>query len=388
MFGAHVEHLNGGTPSAGILRSALQPTWRLAALVCLIAGLFAGVRIYLTYTAFGVTISMPEALSTGMLEWGVWALLAPLVLILARRLTLRRSAWVLGLLAHLALGAALSLLHVVLFSAGSSLARHWRFGMPLSDVDLRNSFLQNFPLGVLVYLAAVFGLQALAYWQRWRSEQLRSASVTRQLAQAQLQVLQLHLRPHFLFNALNSACALVRTEPEAAERVLAQLGDLLRRALSTVDVPEITLREELDFLQCYLAIESVRFSDRLHIRLELPEETRDGLVPTMLLQPLVENALQHGLQKAAGPGTLVVRAGRIGEQLWIEVEDDGLGTDSGEETPTHGGLGISNSRRRLERMYGAHQRLELKALESGGTCVRLELPWHTTPGLQFKETGA
>ena len=239
--------------------------------------------------------------------------------------------------------------------------------------------------GAKVLLLAVAGVIATyaTHWQEALASSWSVASRARrqlesQLTKARLQNLKLQLRPHFLFNALNTVTALVHTDPRGAERMITGLSDLLRLSLHSSAEQEVPLSREVEILRRYLQIEQVRFQDRLVIAWELAEELGDVLVPNLILQPLVENAIRHGLAPRAAPGRVTIRAVRLGDRLQLEVADDGVGTDGEATRPD--GVGLSNTRERLQSLYGDAQRLEIRTAAGAGFVVRIELPLRRAGG--------
>ena len=216
-----------------------------------------------------------------------------------------------------------------------------------------------------------------AYYGRYRERELTASRLQGQLAHAQLQALRMQLNPHFLFNALNSISMLVRgNRNDEAVRMLAGLGDLLRGVLEEDRPNEVPLREELDFLGRYLAIEQIR-AGRLQVLVEVPPELMEACVPNLILQPLVENAIRHGIARSSAAGLVEIGAWRENGSLLLSVRDDGpglAGAESGRE-----GVGLSNTRARLARMYGDRQRLELANAEGGGARVTIRLPYVQAP---------
>ncbi|HET7266786.1 MAG TPA: histidine kinase [Oleiagrimonas sp.] len=208
--------------------------------------------------------------------------------------------------------------------------------------------------------------------RRLRDERLRSAQLETQLAQSQLQALRMQLQPHFLFNTLNAISALVLSNPAQARLMIARLGDFLRLTLEERHAPQIPLSRELEFLRCYLAIQQVRFQDRLTTRVDVSDDILNAAVPNMILQPLVENALRHGLLPKSECGALRIVGRRVGDQLQLRVDDDGLGLPS---TATREGIGLGNTRERLRVLFGHVARLELGPRAEGGTRVELHFPY-------------
>jgi LytS/YehU family sensor histidine kinase len=193
-----------------------------------------------------------------------------------------------------------------------------------------------------------------------------------------LKTLQAELHPHFLFNTLHAISTLVHTNPEAADRMISRLSDLLRLTFDRSGAPRVALQEELEFLQKYLEIEQTRFQDRLTVRYDIDPSTLDAEVPRLILQPIVENAIKHGVSPRSGPG-LVQIASRIDEgRLWLEVRDNGVGLSGNARAQFRTGVGLANTRDRLECLYGERQRLEFSEGD-GGLTVRIAMPLQRAP---------
>jgi two-component system LytT family sensor kinase len=233
----------------------------------------------------------------------------------------------------------------------------------------------NLHTNVLMYAAIVAAAHGLAYYQRYRDRELRATHLEARLAQTQLQVLRMQLQPHFLFNTLHSISALVHEDPEGADRMLAQLADLLRMTLSADAAQEVALRQELDFLDRYLEIEKTRLADRLRIRRVIAPETLDARVPHLILQPLVENAIRYGVAPRADGGSIEVRTARRDGALRMEVWDDGPGMKSSKSPENGIGLGLANTRARIAQLYGPAASLELASTPTGGFVAVLTIPF-------------
>jgi two-component system LytT family sensor kinase len=249
----------------------------------------------------------------------------------------------------------------------------------LSSVYNENFFF-NLPNGFLCYVTI---LLAGTYHRHHQEEELKISRLKAELAQAQLQMtqaqlqaLKMQLQPHFLFNTLNSVSSMMDEDVEAAEEMLARLGDFLRLTLDNAGAQEVTLQEELEFLRSYLEIERLRFSDRLTVQIEAEPETYEALVPNLILQPIVENAIRHGFMARVGHGRIEIHARRDNEWLRLEVKDNGPGlqTDGPEQRPARG-LGFKLTRERLERLYATRQRFQLADAPGGGLQVCLEIPY-------------
>jgi sensor histidine kinase YesM len=225
--------------------------------------------------------------------------------------------------------------------------------------------------GLLILLNQVF-----RYYRRFREGELRASRLQTQLTQAQLEALKMQLQPHFLFNTLHSISALLHRDPDAADRMIARLGDFLRLTLENSGTQEVSLQKELEFLTCYLEIERVRFQDRLTTSVEVEPAALDSPVPNLILQPIVENALRHGVAQTRGPGRVEISAKRENGSLRIRVWDNGPGL-AAITRPDDGlreGLGLSNTRARLEQLYGSAHSFELENAPGGGLLVTLVIP--------------
>ncbi len=294
-----------------------------------------------------------------------WSLLTAPIMRLGRRFPLeRREGRPRALAAHAAAAAAI----VAADGALSWAAARWLTGAPPATYG-QHVFRYAF-INVINY-AGVLILQL------YLDKRVRAAELETQLARAHLRALQMQLRPHFLFNTLNTVAGLIRSdEKAAATTMLAGLGELLRATLKGDGAHEVPLREELAFVARYLGIEQVRFDNRLEVDVRVAEAAYEALVPTLILQPIVENAVLHGLGRDGGGGRLAIRAERRAAVLRLEVSDTGAPGGPGR---AEGGIGLSNTRARLERLYGAAQRFELRR-DARGAVATIELPYHTAAG--------
>jgi LytS/YehU family sensor histidine kinase len=247
---------------------------------------------------------------------------------------------------------------------------------------LQRSFLADMDWILMVYAAIVGVSHAIAYYHETEERKLKEAQLETRLMEAQLKTLQAQLHPHFLFNTLHAISTLIHRDPEAADRMISRLSDLLRITFDRSSEAKITVKEEIEFLQKYLDIEQTRFPDRLVVRVDIDPEVLDAEVPQMILQPLVENAIKHGIAPRSEPGFLQVLAGRAEERLWMEVRDNGSGLHGRTLKALRTGVGLSNTRARLEYLYGPQHRLEFSD-RNGGLTVRVEIPFrrHETGGV-------
>jgi signal transduction histidine kinase len=309
------------------------------------------------------------------LVWAAaWAALTPFALRLAARFPLRRQRLAVALAVHGVASVACALANLALFAlaapvvGATQLEPTW---LATFSRLLGTTFLLNLPVYWLVVAAA--HVDRLA--RDAREEDRRRLRMEAELADARLQALRAQLQPHFLFNALNTISVLMHEDVDAAERVLLQLSTLLRRSLEGNGAQEVTLGEEIGFLGSYLEIERARFGDRLDYRIRVPDDTLDARVPSLVLQPLVENALRHGLATRAGPGRVDIEAERQGDTLRLRVVDDGRGLPPA----TTERVGLSNTRARLQLMYGNRQRFDVRNSGTQGVTAEIELPWRTAP---------
>ncbi|QDV05543.1 putative sensor-like histidine kinase [Planctomycetes bacterium Poly30] len=320
-----------------------------------------------------------------LMTWLPWVLLTPLVASLSRRLRPARIGWPRVLLGHALAACALGTLHLVMVGwlRVHFPPEHWPADwVPASVVLwLRQSFWSFQPQGELLAYGVVLAA-SLAGEERRRvaASHSRALRLEARLAEAKLTALQGQLRPHFLFNALNSCLVLVQENPAAAERMLRRISELLRRSLESDERGVVPLHEELDVVELYLGIERTRFADRLRTHVDVTGEALEAEVPAWLLQPLVENAIRHGLAPRREGGQLWIRGRRtdsVEQRLLLIVEDDGVGLEVGASagrTVQTGGVGLENARARLEAIYGANATLELGPRTGGGTRLEIELP--------------
>jgi two-component sensor histidine kinase len=228
-----------------------------------------------------------------------------------------------------------------------------------------------------MYWFFVFAHSGWHYYRRFRERELDSAQLQHELVQARLDALRMQLNPHFLFNTLHAVSALIHENPDAADRVVARLSELLRLSLDSSKPQVVPLSEELAFLDRYLEIEQTRFGDRLHVDRRIDPEAQDALVPYLILQPLVENAIRHGIENREDQGQLSIEARRSNGRLQLRVRDNGNGIEPAEPLTPNEGIGLSNTRSRLRHLYQGDFRLELAGSPDGGTEARIDIPFQT-----------
>lgn len=346
------------------------PTWVIVAVAWTAFGVVHG--IVWTAAAKYPGQAFRWALPTGLAVAWAWALLTPLVFRLTRRVLPSRVGWAPSLLAHAA-GAI----------ACAALLTWWRRWVMVYFADwspepFLPTLLYWFDVWLFVYASLVVVGHALSLRRRYVDRTVRAHLLEAQLARAQLQFLELQLQPHFLFNALNAIQELAHETPLAAERMLRRLHALLAISLERSGRDEVTLGEEVTALEPYLDIQRARFSDWLDVGIEVPGELRRALVPHLILQPLVENAIRHGLSVRQAPGRVMVRAERRGARLILRVEDDGVGLRQAQRATgtRREGIGLRNASERLRQLYGADHHFELRQGDEGGVTVELDIPFH------------
>ena len=306
--------------------------------------------------------------------WYSWAVLAPAVLWLARRFPLDKRAWRVSLPVHVAGVFVATTLHIVM-AVTTRVITYAAINESTSWlVEAQRMYFLNFDWEMMTYWAIVGLSHALAYRQEAQTRALKASQLETRLVEAQLQSLQRQLQPHFLFNTLNTISALMHRDVDAADSMIARLSDLLRISLQTVGVQEVTLKEELDFLSKYLEIEQTRFRDRLTVVFDVAPDTFDALVPNLILQPLVENAIKHGIGPRPAPGTITIGARRLGAVLELVVQDNGVGLSAARLSDFNRGIGLSNTRSRLEHLYGSVHRFEFRQPAEGGLLVLIAIP--------------
>jgi two-component system LytT family sensor kinase len=309
--------------------------------------------------------------------WLVWILFTPLIFWFGERLPLTRPLRPSTIARHLGLGVLFGLGHAFIFTVCVQLLDTREL---LSNSDRYFMTVEDWlPISMLLYWMTLFAGHALAGARRERAQALRTTELEGQLARSELAVLRAQLHPHFLFNALNTAVSLVRAnQPDAGVHVLTHLADLLRQLVHGVE-QEVTLREELRMLDSYLEIERARFGNRLAIVVDVPLALQDAFVPGLVLQPLVENALRHGVGMREAPGHVWVSADARDDVLLLRVRDDGPGFALDAPASDPPGVGIANTRARLSKLYGAHGTLTLRNGANGGAEVVVALPMRFTP---------
>jgi len=352
------------------MQQAPRVNWRFATACTAVLTLLFAVQQWATgrdVPSFAVAVERQS------IVWGVWLAFVPLILATARRYPFvgaPRKRW---LLRQFLLATVFSIAH----SFAVAILRHL-LGIAVIDSIFEgalNLIISQPGRNYLTYAFIAVSYQAVAYHRAVRDHDLRAARLELDLAESKLANLEGRLRPHFLFNTLNSIAALIREDPTAAEAMVTQLSELLRASLRNDASREVRLDEELRLVEQYLAIQSVRFQDRLDVTIDADEDVRRGYVPHLILQPLVENAVRHGIGPREAGGCVWVYAEQVGDRLRMTVEDDGVGVGNAPESLAGSGLGLESVRSRLAHLYGAGQQLSVDARRPSGTRVTIDIPF-------------
>jgi two-component system LytT family sensor kinase len=379
--GADDSRGNGGAGS----RARNVTRWLAIFGVCTLFLLLNSATVWYSVRAGFWPNAQPMQWRTLLLEqltvWYPVALLAPACLWLAARFRLERERWLPTLAIHLGSNLAFHVCLVLISLPLSQLI--WRepiFSLRFLQT-LHQRLIGRLPVDVIIYWMIVGAGYAFEYYRRFREQQLQSArlelratQLETQLVQAQLQALKMQLHPHFLFNTLHAISALMDDDVKGARRMIARLSELLRLTLESVGQQEVSLRQELDALERYLEIEQIRFQDRLTVQLAVAPETLDASVPNLVLQPLVENAIRHGIAPRSSAGRIEIRAERRDGMIELQVIDDGPGLSPGDKEFKEG-IGLANTRARLRQLYGDEHRIEIKGADEGGLVVKLSIPF-------------
>ena len=354
------------------VRGKIVRCLRYFGLWTIVVGLFAAQ--WYTHDALfseGHPWPMIEYLRWSIMEWYAWALLAPLVFWLAALCPIDSPLRLRFLFVHLVASVAVTCLAVV---AGAEASHLFLPDKPPLDEQLVQFFSKHVAMGYITYWVLVALRQALHFFREKNRRELEASQLAAELAQSRLQVLKMQLQPHFLFNTLHAIATLIDEEPSAAEEMLLRLSELLRAFLEDYQGQEISLGHELALIDLYLGIQRTRFKDRLTTRVHAAPETLDCAVPSLILQPLVENAIQHGIGRNVGQDSIEIESSRQGNDLCIEIRNRNSALEHLPEGFSRRGIGLSNSRLRLKELYGDAAQIQLVAMLPRGVICRLRLP--------------
>jgi two-component system, LytTR family, sensor kinase len=355
--------------------------WLVALLAALVLGVAEASQLHLGAAASGRPLAWSRAFSATMPSWLVTVAFLPLIFWAARRFPIERGRRLRALAGHVPVAVVYAVGHLAIASWLSDyvLYRDHPLGYLPNLIRLLTVY---FVMQLFFYGAIVAAHYAYQYYRKYRAQEraaaeleLHASRLEASLAQANLEALRMQLNPHFLFNTLNTISVLaLKGEGQAVARVLSRLSELLRIVLENSD-QVVPLRDELELLDRYLEIEQVRFRDRLTVKLDIAPDVLDAEVPSLVLQPLVENALWHGIAQRPGAGRVEIGAQRVGDRLEIRVRDTGPGFGPSQRPARRKGVGLSNTRARLEQIYGDQHELDLGNAADGGAVVRLTIPF-------------
>ena len=353
--------------------------WLLAFLFWTAIGLFFSTHIYLLINVMeGRSFPFSKAVRTTLPDWYLWAFLAIPILKLCRRYPLESKSWRESIWIHLPASAGFAIFHIslavsslLLFEALDGFQYSW-----LEKFEL--NFIWYFHYDVLTYWAIAGFAHAMQYYRSLQEKRVAAVKLQAQLSQAQLQALKMQLHPHFLFNTLNSMSSLLQRsgsehmDIQTAKKMIVRLADFLRLTLHNSGAQDVDLQYELEFLRCYLEIEKVRFQDRLTVRMNIDPATLQMRIPNLILQPIVENAIRHGIATRSTPGTVEISTMKNDGMLRVLIRDNGPGLSKTFQE----GVGLSNTKARLQQSFGESYRFSLENVPAGGAEVILEIPAH------------
>lgn len=364
---------------ADLSTSELKPTpkWLSATLFFGVWTVVGLIFTALTYaTDLGEQLGFSYALRLNLTRFYLWAVLAPLIFRFSYRFPVEfRPLRFRNLLLHVPAIFLFSSIHQLIH-----LAIAWWFAPDFSErfnsigEMYRTYFAAGLYIGLIVAALIVIAAHAFIYYESFRAGEAKRLALSAQLAQAQLQALKVQLHPHFLFNTLHSISSLVLEDPPRANAMIARLGDFLRLTLEHSADQMVTLKQEIEFLRCYLEIEQVRFEDRMTVDFKIEPSTLAAPVPHLILQPIVENAVRHAIAPRSAPGSISVSSSRLDGFLRLEVKDDGPGLKTNADSVESRGVGLGNVRARLNQIYGTEFSFDLTNNPEGGLSVILSMP--------------
>ncbi len=321
--------------------------------------------------------SILEFFSYNFSRWFPWVLLTPMVVVLGRRFPFDRLRWRSALPVHTAACAVMTAVHAGMALGFNHLSVSLGFTNGLHQSNFLFTLGNTFNYNVLTYIVIILVTTGLDHYRKNHERELRTSRLETRLTLSELQVLKMQIHPHFLFNTLHAISTLVHKDADAADQMISGLSDLLRLGFTNPGLHEVPFHDELEFIKLYLDIMKTRFGDRLQVKLDIPGEAFPALVPSLFLQPLVENAIRHSIASRLEGGKVTVCVCRRGDRLVIEVADDGPGFRLSQEEIIKNGVGLANSKERLRLLYGDDHRFELRDAEDGGARVILDIPFRT-----------
>ncbi len=345
--------------------------------VATVIGLLYSIERYLYNRVIDAPVSLAQLVPAELIFTYAWALLTPLVMVGAKRFPVWGNASLRNWLVQVGAMCCFVVGHIAIYSIALSLLDP-AIGVANMPALFNASLLAWTVLDALIFCVIVIVHHAVVYYRVSKDRAIRASQLEARLAQAQLQMLRMQLQPHFLFNTLHSISALMHKDVRRADTMIAALSDLLRMSLHNIGAQEVPLQSELEFLQRYVEIMSLRFGDRLHVTIDVAPETRDARVPNLFLQPLVENSFRHGFGDL-GQGSIAISVKRDGDLLRCDVVDNGRGLRAGHKE----GVGLASTRQRLAHLYGDRHSFSLRGAPGEGVHVTMTIPFH-----HFERTAA
>jgi signal transduction histidine kinase len=371
-----VDDRNDSRTSGDDLAPRWPARWKIGAVILslsVLLGLMEAAQLYVGAALEGKPRAWGRAVMSVMPSWLIFAAEVPAILYLARRYPLDRGAWTSNAIVHVSGAIVFTLVHL----GGTAIV----YGLAMGDLAMASPVFSHFlsvyfVLDLITYGAFVGAYHAFRYYREFRARELAASQLQASLTTARLHALRAQLNPHFLFNTLNAVSVLAtQGRQDEVVDVVGRLSDLLRRSLDESRSQEVTLAKELEFADAYLDIQRIRFGQRLTVLKRVAPDTLDTLVPSMILQPIIENAVIHGIAEAAGVSRIEISASRDDGIVRLQVRDTGPGNKPDGSIERPNGIGLSNTRARLEQLYGPDQRLELRHETDGGVSVTLWLPF-------------
>jgi signal transduction histidine kinase len=351
-------------------------------------GIAGSVHCYFSYASLGEPMSWPRAFALGMSLWYAWAILSVVIYWWTRLIPLEADAWLQRLALHFGAGIIFALAKLVM---DFPIIKYIYCSQPelcTFPVFFRMAFVGYFFRYLLISWLLMGVAHAVWYFQEYREREARAKQMEARLTEARLQILRMQMQPHFLLNALNTIASLIHSDLERADEALCKLGDLFRFLLEHSGVQEVSIREELDFIASYLEIERLRYGVHVSVNIQVDRHLWPARVPPLLLQPLVENALRHGINSRGDSGIIDIQVRQTGDKLRLEVLDDGPGLRQNKSSTAREGVGLTNTRARLQELYPNAHHFEICNRPSGGVRAVVELPLRENPAYSPAEESA
>lgn len=351
--------------------------WTIYAGFWTLAGILLSCSNYLTQLYYRLDVQFPEALVWGLATCYAFGVLAPFVVVTTKEYYFSRESWPLSLSVHFLVSSIFIILHSLLLtgSARIFISMNMLSAARFDNINLSSLILKNIHFDLLMYTLIVVAAYIMDYHNQNRQREERTAELEAELQRVQLQVLKTQIHPHFLFNTLHTISTLVYKDAQVADKAITRLSELLRTALRNSTLQMAPLRQELEFLKMYLDIIQTRFQNKLTVEMDIDDNTLGAQVPYLILQPLVENAIRHGIATRNAVSKIKVTAFLEGANLMLEVADNGPGFQVKEGSVFEKGFGLSITSKRLIQLYGSEHRLILSHKDGGGLTVTLEIPF-------------